>query len=99
MKTWHYALIVFLGGCCYGVLSTFVKLAYSAGFTVKEVTGSQFILGTLLIWSVALFSKKKKLTLECRERRHEHLEARKCLGDVGAGKATRRNPANTNRQL
>ena len=63
MKTWHYALIVFLGGCCYGVLSTFVKLAYSAGFTVKEVTGSQFILGTLLIWIVALFSKKKKLTL------------------------------------
>jgi len=63
MKTWHYALIVFLGGCCYGVLSTFVKLAYSAGFTVKEVTGSQYLLGTLLIWIVALFSKKKKLTL------------------------------------
>ncbi|MEH7503888.1 DMT family transporter [Neobacillus drentensis] len=63
MKTWQYALIVFLGGCCYGVLSTFVKLAYLAGFTVTEVTGSQFILGTLLIWMVALFSKKKKLTL------------------------------------
>lgn len=63
MKTWHYALIVFLGGCCYGVLSTFVKLAYSAGFTVKEVTESQYLLGTLLIWMVALFSKKKKLTL------------------------------------
>jgi drug/metabolite transporter (DMT)-like permease len=63
MKTWQYALIVFLGGCCYGVLSTFVKLAYAAGFTVKEVTGSQYLLGTLLIWMVALFSKKKKLTL------------------------------------
>jgi drug/metabolite transporter (DMT)-like permease len=63
MKTWQYALIVFLGGCCYGVLSTFVKLAYSAGFTVTEVTGSQYLLGTLLIWMVALFSKKKKLTL------------------------------------
>ncbi|SMQ64478.1 Threonine/homoserine efflux transporter RhtA [Bacillus sp. OV166] len=63
MKTWQYALIVFLGGCCYGVLSTFVKLAYSAGFTVTQVTGSQYLLGTLLIWGVALFSKKKKLTL------------------------------------
>ncbi|NHC38974.1 EamA family transporter [Bacillus sp. MM2020_1] len=63
MKTWQYALIVFLGGCCYGVLSTFVKLAYSAGFTVTQVTGSQYLLGTLLIWVVALFSKKKKLTL------------------------------------
>jgi drug/metabolite transporter (DMT)-like permease len=63
MKTWQYALIVFLGGCSYGVLSTFVKLAYSAGFTVTQVTGSQYLLGTLLIWGVALFSKKKKLTL------------------------------------
>jgi drug/metabolite transporter (DMT)-like permease len=63
MKTWQYALIVFLGGCSYGVLSTFVKLAYSAGFTVTQVTGSQYLLGTLLIWGVALFSKKKKLKL------------------------------------
>jgi drug/metabolite transporter (DMT)-like permease len=63
MKTWQYALIIFLGGCCYGVLSTFVKLAYSAGFTVTQVTGSQYLLGTLLIWVVALFSKKEKLTL------------------------------------
>jgi len=63
MKTWQYALIVFLGGCCYGALSTFVKLAYSAGFTVAEVTGSQYLMGALLIWMVALFSKKKKLTL------------------------------------
>lgn len=62
MKTWQYALLVFIGGCCYGALSTFVKLAYSAGFTVSEVTGSQFILGTLMIWVVALFSKKKKLS-------------------------------------
>lgn len=63
MKTWHYALIVLIGGCCYGALSTFVKLAYSAGFTSSEVTGSQFLMGTLLIWIAAIFSKKKKLTL------------------------------------
>ena len=63
MKTWHYALLVLLGGCSYGALSTFVKLAYSAGFTSATVTGSQFLMGTLLIWIVALFSKKKKLAL------------------------------------
>ncbi|WHX98470.1 DMT family transporter [Neobacillus sp. DY30] len=63
MKTWHYALLVLLGGCSYGALSTFVKLAYSAGFTSSAVTGSQFLMGTLLIWIAALFSKKKKLTL------------------------------------
>jgi drug/metabolite transporter (DMT)-like permease len=63
MKTWHYALLVLLGGCSYGALSTFVKLAYSAGFTSAAVTGSQLLMGTLLIWIIALFSKKKKLTL------------------------------------
>jgi drug/metabolite transporter (DMT)-like permease len=63
MKTWHYALLVLLGGCSYGALSTFVKLAYSAGFTSSAVTGSQFLMGALLIWIAALFSKKKKLTL------------------------------------
>jgi len=63
MKIWHYALIVFLGGCCYGALSTFVKLAYSAGYSVIEVTGSQFLFGTLLIWIVVLFTKKQKIAL------------------------------------
>jgi drug/metabolite transporter (DMT)-like permease len=63
MKTWQYALIVFIGGCCYGALSTFVKLAYSAGFNVAEVTGSQYLFGALLIWVLALFSKRIKLTL------------------------------------
>lgn len=63
MKIWQYALIVFLGGCCYGLLSTFVKLAYSAGFTVTEVTGGQYFFGTVLIWILVLFTKKQKLAL------------------------------------
>ncbi|MDF0728379.1 DMT family transporter [Cytobacillus sp. S13-E01] len=61
MKNWHYALVVFLGGCCYGVLSTFVKLAYAAGYSMAEVTGSQFLVGTLVIWGVCLFTKKEKI--------------------------------------
>jgi len=64
LKHCHYALIVFLGGCCYGVLSTFVKLAYSAGFSAPQVTGAQYFFGTVLIWVIFLFSKKKKLTLK-----------------------------------
>jgi drug/metabolite transporter (DMT)-like permease len=63
MKTWHYALIVFLGGCCYGVLSTVVKLAYAKGFTMSQVTGSQLIIGTLILWLIVLFTKKQKLKL------------------------------------
>lgn len=64
MKTWQYALIVFLGGCCYGVLSTFVKLAYSAGYSVTEVTGGQYLFGALFTWVLVMFTKKQKLTLK-----------------------------------
>lgn len=62
MKLWQYALIVFLGGCCYGILSTFVKLAYAAGFSVSAVTGGQYLFGAVLAWLVVLFTKKTKLT-------------------------------------
>lgn len=62
MKKWQYALIVFWGGCCYGILSTFVKLAYSAGYSVTEVTGGQYFFGTLITWLLVLFTKKKKIT-------------------------------------
>lgn len=64
LKSWHYAFLVFLGGCCYGILSTFVKLAYTAGFLPNEVTGSQYFFGTMLIWIAVLFTPKKKLTLK-----------------------------------
>lgn len=56
------AWIVFLGGCCYGILSTFVKLAYSAGFTVSAVTGGQYFFGVVLAWFAVLCTKNKKLT-------------------------------------
>lgn len=64
MKTWQYGWIVFLGGCSYGVLSTFVKLAYSAGFSVTEVTDSQYLMGAILTWIVFLFTKKQKLNVK-----------------------------------
>ncbi|CAM4055990.1 EamA family transporter [Saccharibacillus endophyticus] len=61
MKTWQYSLIVFLGGCCYGILSTFVKLAYSAGFSSPEVTGAQYFFGAALSWIGVIFIKNKRL--------------------------------------
>ena len=68
MKTWQYASLVFLGGCCFGILSTFVKLAYSAGFSIAEVTGGQFLIGTFLIGFLALFSKRKEISIGQRVR-------------------------------
>jgi len=45
-------LMVFLGSCSYGILSTIVKLAYNAGFTVEEVTGIQLFLGAVTFWLI-----------------------------------------------
>ncbi|UPO90179.1 DMT family transporter [Niallia sp. Man26] len=62
MSKWHYVLFVFLGGCSYGILSTFVKLAYGAGLSVNEVTGGQYFIGTLIIWILVLFMKKRGIS-------------------------------------
>ncbi|WP_342587635.1 DMT family transporter [Alteribacter populi] len=64
MKSWYYALFVFIGGCFLGALSTSVKLAYEAGFTIPQITISQFLFGTVLLWSVAVFSKRIKVSLK-----------------------------------
>ncbi|RAV23473.1 EamA family transporter [Paenibacillus contaminans] len=64
MKAWHYAWFVFLGGCCYGVLSTFVKLAYESGYSATEVTGGQYLFGTLLIWLLVLFTKRRSIAFK-----------------------------------
>lgn len=54
--------LVALGASFYGMLATFVKLAYKEGFTTAEVTTSQFALGItgllLLIFFQSKFSKK-----------------------------------------
>ncbi|MCZ8518681.1 MULTISPECIES: EamA family transporter [Paenibacillus] len=47
-------LLVLLGAASYGVLSTFVKLAYADGFTPGEVTGSQVLLGCAITWLLVL---------------------------------------------
>lgn len=65
MGLWKYALLVFFGGCSYGVVSTFVKMAYGHGYGVNEVTGSQYFFGALMLWIVTLFIRKKNpLTLK-----------------------------------
>ncbi len=61
MKVWKYALLVFLGGCSYGVVSTFVKLAYGEGFSVGDVTGSQYVLGAIMLWILAMFVPRNRL--------------------------------------
>jgi drug/metabolite transporter (DMT)-like permease len=49
--------LVALGATSYGMLATFVKLAYKDGFTTAEVTSSQFIYGILGVLLINLFQK------------------------------------------
>lgn len=51
--------LVALGATSYGMLATFVKMAYSEGFTTAEVTTSQFILGISGILLINAFQKAK----------------------------------------
>jgi drug/metabolite transporter (DMT)-like permease len=44
------AIWVFLGACSYGILTTFVKLAYKDGWDSAQVTGSQMLFGLLILW-------------------------------------------------
>jgi drug/metabolite transporter (DMT)-like permease len=52
-------LLVALGATSYGMLATFVKLAYIEGFTTAEVTSSQFIYGITGILLINLFQRIK----------------------------------------
>ncbi|MCR8843283.1 DMT family transporter [Paenibacillus sp. SC116] len=45
-------IYVLLGACFYGVLSTFVKLAYGEGFIVNDVVGIQLLIGALILWAL-----------------------------------------------
>jgi drug/metabolite transporter (DMT)-like permease len=51
--------LVAIGATTYGMLATFVKMAYSEGYTTAEVTTSQFILGIIGILLINAFQKVK----------------------------------------
>lgn len=55
-----YYLFVLAGACSFGLLSTFVKKAYEAGFHVGEVVGSQNLFGVLMIWTMVFVAAKSK---------------------------------------
>ncbi|UUC47077.1 EamA family transporter [Flavobacterium cerinum] len=51
--------LVGLGATSYGMLATFVKLAYQENYTTAEVTSSQFILGIIGVLIINAFQKSK----------------------------------------
>jgi len=50
-------LLVFLGACSFGVLSSIVKTAYKSGYTLGQVTGIQCFLGMLILWGIHFIVK------------------------------------------
>jgi drug/metabolite transporter (DMT)-like permease len=52
-----YIFFVLLGAISYGVLSTFVKLAFSEGFTLGQIIFSQAGIGCLFLW-ILIFLKQ-----------------------------------------
>jgi drug/metabolite transporter (DMT)-like permease len=52
--------LVGLGATSYGMLATFVKIAYGEGFTTPEVTIAQFTYGILGMLLINAFQKSKK---------------------------------------
>lgn len=51
--------LVGLGATSYGMLATFVKLAYEENFTTAEVTTAQFVLGIIGVLCINLFQRIK----------------------------------------
>ena len=58
--------LVFLGACSFGILSTFVKLAYHEGYTLGDVTGAQAFFGAVILW-VLFFIQSKTSTYRAKE--------------------------------
>jgi len=54
---WIAVLLVIVGASSYGLLSSFIKLAYDRGFNDGHITPAQMILGTLLVWLLIAFHK------------------------------------------
>ena len=53
-------LFVAFGASSYGMLATFVKLAYEQGFTTAEVTTSQYVFALLFMMALNYFTKNKQ---------------------------------------
>ncbi|MFV0151018.1 EamA family transporter [Empedobacter falsenii] len=52
-------LFVAMGASFYGMLATFVKVAYDQGYTTAEVTASQFVLGIIALLIINLIMANK----------------------------------------
>ncbi len=55
-----YAILVFLGGASYGIVSPLVKYAYQLGFDSNDITVAQFYYAVLILWALVAISARSK---------------------------------------
>jgi drug/metabolite transporter (DMT)-like permease len=63
----RYILMVFAGACSFGILSTFVKLAYREGYTAAEISLTQAFTGMVVLWLLWQIYQKNKMAMKARE--------------------------------
>ncbi|WP_316822438.1 DMT family transporter [Pedobacter gandavensis] len=58
------SILVGLGSASYGMLATFVKMAYKQGYSTAEVTTSQFTIGVIGLLFLSMFSKRQNTNIK-----------------------------------
>ncbi|GIP27477.1 multidrug transporter [Paenibacillus sp. J23TS9] len=61
MNKLKYSLLILIGACSYGVLSSIMKVGMNEGFTVSQMLGGQYVFGWLLLLLLMLLFSRKKL--------------------------------------
>lgn len=56
----RYILMVFAGACSFGILSTFVKLAYREGYTAAEISVTQAFTGMVVLWLLYIITRRQR---------------------------------------
>lgn len=60
----RYILMVLAGAISFGVLTSFVKLAYRQGYIASEIAFVQAFIGAIVLWVIFFFSKKENAKLK-----------------------------------
>jgi len=72
-------IFVLVGAASYGVLATVVKLAYLDGYHVSEVTFSQYSVGFVVLWLLALLFKYRNAKTDLPVKSYDKKEVYKLI--------------------
>ncbi|MDR3052317.1 MAG: DMT family transporter [Coriobacteriales bacterium] len=63
-KTLKYSLLVFAGGCCYGIVIPLVRSLFAQGFSTSDVMTAQYLFGVVFLALVVALFSRRKITLK-----------------------------------